>query len=162
MGVRKHRVAALTILAVGVVGLLGWGRSMALESGEVRAAREKFRGRWVASSLLAGEHRKAEGAEAGRCSVVFDGKSVAFRGMVGGIDASGTFYIEDAHPGWVDFKLDEGWIVGLYAFEGESLKLCLNPFAPPERLGVPTLPRPKGFYSGDVRHIYVFRKAAGG
>ena len=80
--------------------------------------------------------------------------------MVGHIDASGTFYIEAAHPGWIDFKLDAGWIVGLYQFDGETLKLCLNPFAPPERLGVPTLPRPKGFYSGDVRHVYVFRGQA--
>ena len=57
------------------------------------------------------------------------------RGLVGGIDAQGTFYIESSHPNWIDFKLDAGWIVGIFTFEGDTLKLCVNPFGPPEQLG---------------------------
>ena len=160
MNVRNHRVAAISILAAGVVVLLAWGRSMAIDSGEVRGVREKFQGTWVATSIRAGVQPAADGARAERCSVVFDGKSVALKGTVGNIDASGTFYIEAAHPNWIDLKLDAGWIVGVFEFEGENLKLCLNPFAQPERLGVPTLARPRTFDPGDRRHVYVFRRAA--
>jgi uncharacterized protein (TIGR03067 family) len=160
MSVRRHRIVAVSILAGGVIVLLAWGRTMAVDSGEVRVAREKFQGTWVASSIKAGVLRPLEGSEAEACSVTFDGKSVAFRGMVDNINASGTFYIEAAHPAWVDFKLDAGWIVGVYQFDGETLKLCLNPFAAPERLGVPTLPRPRDFDPGERRHLYVFRRAS--
>jgi uncharacterized protein (TIGR03067 family) len=158
MSVRKHRIAALSILVSGVIVLLAWGRSMAIDSGEILMVREKFQGPWVASSIKAGVLREVKGDEAEACSVVFDGKAATFRGMVGNIDASGTFYIESSHPGWIDLKLDAGWIVGIYQIEGETLKLCLNPFAGPERLGIPTLSRPRDFDPGERRHVYVFRK----
>jgi uncharacterized protein (TIGR03067 family) len=161
MSVRNHRIAALSILAGGVIVLFAWGRSMAVDSGEVRVVRDKFQGAWVAESIGSGVNRKLEGAEAAGCSAVFDGKAVRFRGMVGGIDASGTFYIEATHPNWVDFKLDAGWIVGIFEFDGDRLKLCLNPFATPERLGVPTIPRPRAFEPGERRIVYVFRRSDG-
>jgi len=159
MTVRKHRIAAISILAGGLIVLLAWGRSMAIDSGEIKVIRDRFQGAWVAESIQAGRNRKVEGVEAATCSAVFDGKAVKLRGLVGGMDASGTFYIEASHPGWVDLKLDAGWIIGIYEFEGEALKLCLNPFATPERLGVPTLPRPRTIEPGDRRIVYVFRKA---
>jgi hypothetical protein len=162
MSVRKHRIAAVSILAGGILVLFAWGRSMAVDSGEVRVVRGQFQGAWVASSIQLGEQTRLEGAGAGGCSVVFDGKAVAFKGLVGDIDASGSIYIESSHPNWVDFKLDAGWIVGIFEFEGDTLKLCLNPFAPPERLGVPTLPRPRAFDPGERRLVYVFRKATAG
>ncbi len=162
MSVRNHRIAAVSILAGGIIVLFAWGRSMAVDSSEVRVVREKFQGVWVASSVKAGVLPSMEGARAESCSVVFDGKMVAFHGMVDDIDASGTFYIETSHPNWVDFKLDAGWIVGIFKFEGDTLTLCLNPFAPPERLGVPTLPRPKTIASGERRHVYVFHRTMAG
>jgi uncharacterized protein (TIGR03067 family) len=161
MNVRNHRIAAVASLTVGILGLFAWGRSMAVDTGQIRVDREKFQGRWVASSIRAGVQRELIGAEAGACSVVFDDKTVAFRGMVGAVDASGTFYIEAPHPGWIDLKLDAGWIIGIYQFEGDTLKLCLNPFAGPERLGIPTLARPREFDPGDRRHVYVFRRMDG-
>ena len=161
MNIRKHRIAAVSILAGGVILLFAWGRSMAVDSGEVRVVRGKFQGHWVAESIRAGVNRTIEGSEAAGCSADFDGKAVTLRGLVDGIHASGTFYIEASHPNWVDFKLDAGWIIGIFAFEGDTLKLCVNPFATPERLGVPTLPRPRAFEPGERRIVYVFRKSDG-
>ena len=162
MSVRNHRIAAVSILAAGVVVLLAWGRSMAIDSSEVKAVRDQFQGEWVASLVQAGEHRKVEGKAAGGCRASFDGKSVVFHNLVGGVDARGTYYIESSKPGQVDFKLDEGWIIGIYEVGGDTLKLCLNPFAPPEKLGVPTLPRPGHRDSGEHRLVYVFRRAKTG
>lgn len=159
MSVRGHRVAAVSILACGIIVVFAWGRSMAVDSGDVRAVREKFQGAWVSSSIKAGAQPEIVGARAQACSAIFDGKRVTFHGMVDDIDASGTYYIEASHPNWVDFKLDAGWIIGLFEVEGDTLKLCLNPFAMPERLGVPTLARPRSFDPGDRRHVYVFRRS---
>ncbi len=161
MRVRNHRILAIAILLGEVCGLLAWGRSMANESTEVRALRDKFRGTWVASSIEVGELGKVEGSRADGCSAEFAGKSVVLRGLVGGIDAQGTFYIESSHPNWIDFKLDAGWIVGIFTFEGDTLKLCVNPFGPPEQLGVPTIPRPRQFDSTGHRFVYTFRQTGG-
>ena len=162
MDARKHRRAALAVLAVGLCVLVTWGRSMALETAEIRTIRGQLSGHWVATSIDLSPGRKAEGSEAAKCSAEFDGKAVKLRGLVGGIDAVGTFYIEGSHPMWIDLKLDEGWIVGVYSLEGDRLLLCLNPFAPPERLGVPTLGRPREFAPGHGRAVYTFRRASGG
>ena len=161
MSVRKHRIAAVTLLVGEVIGLVAWGQSMAYESTEVRAVRDRFRGAWVASSIEVGELGQVKRSKLEGCSVVFDGKAVAFRGLVGGIDAKGTFYVEASHPNWVDFKLDAGWIVGIFAFENDTLKVCVNPFGPPERLGVPTIPRPRRFDPTGHRFVYVFRRSPG-
>ena len=159
MSVRNHRIAAVSILAAGVVVLLAWGRSMAVDSDEVRAVRDQFQGTWVASLVQASETRKVEGKAAEGCRVAFEGKSVAFHHLIDDIEAQGTFYLDPALDGRVDFKLDAGWIVGRFELKGDNLTLCLNPFAPPERLGVPTLPRPKELRSDKHRHLYVFRRA---
>ncbi len=162
MNLRNHRIAAVSILVVGTVAVTAWARSVAVDPPEIVAVRERLQGHWVASVVQAGEHRKVEGASAGSCTVKFDGRLVRFRGMVGGIDAEGTYYIEKARPGWVDFKMDAGWIIGIYAFDGDELRLCVNPFSAPERLGVPTLNRPRAFACGEQRHLYTFRKAPAG
>ena len=158
MNVRNHRIAAGSLLLAEVVVLLAWGRSMAVDSPEIADVRARFQGEWVASSIQAGAHRKVVGERASGCSVVFDGKQVILRRLVDNIDAKGTFYIESSRPGQIDLKLDAGWIIGLYQFEGDHLELCLNPFSGPERLGVPTLPRPRSFDSGESRHVYEFRR----
>ena len=61
MSLRNHRITALSILASGVAVLLVWGRSMATDSNEVRAVRDKFQGAWVATLVQGGENRKLEG-----------------------------------------------------------------------------------------------------
>jgi uncharacterized protein (TIGR03067 family) len=159
MSVRNHRIAAVSILVAGVVVLIAWGRSMAIDSDRVRAVRDQFQGAWVASLVQAGANRTAEGKAAEGCRVEFDGKAVVFHRMVDDIDASGTFYLDPSLDGRVDFKLDAGWIVGLFELSGDTLTLCLNPFAPPERLGVPTIPRARKLRSDEHRHLYVFRRA---
>ena len=161
MNVRKHRIAAVTILVGEILGLVAWGRSMAHESAGVRAVRDRIDGHWLASAIEVGGFGQVEGARAAACSAVFDGKTVAFRDLVGGINARGTYYIESSHPGWIDLKLDAGWIVGRYQLEGDTLTLCLNPFAPPEQLGVPTLPRPRRIDPSGRRFVYVFQRGSG-
>jgi uncharacterized protein (TIGR03067 family) len=163
MSLRNHRIAAISIVAAEIVVLFAWGRSMGNDSADVRAIRDKLQGSWVASLVQAGDHRKAEGPAGSGCRVEFDGKSVVFHGLIGDIDARGTYYIEpSAHPDWVDFKLDAGWIVGIYEVDGDTLKVAMNAFALPERLGVPTQFRPRKLHGGDGRHYYVFRKAMPG
>lgn len=163
MSVRSHRIVAISILATSVVVLLTWGRSMGIDGDEVKAVRDQLQGQWVATLVQAGENRKVEGPAASDCRVDFDGKLVTFHHLIDGIDATGTFTLErDVKKAWVDFKLDAGWIIGLYEIQGDNLKLCLNPFALPERLGVPTRPRPRRINAGDERHLYVFRKVSSG
>ncbi len=163
MSLRNHRIAAVSIVAAEIVVLLAWGRSMGNDSADVRATRDKLQGAWVAELVQVGDHRKAEGDAAARCRVEFDGKSVAFRGLIDDIDARGTYYIEpSSHPDWVDFKLDAGWIVGIYAVEGDTLRVSMNAFAMPERLGVPTQYRPRKLKPNEGHHYYVFRRARTG
>jgi uncharacterized protein (TIGR03067 family) len=160
MSVRNHRIAAVSILAAGVVVLLAWGRSMAVESDEVRIVRDKLQGGWVATLVQAGEHRKREGKAAETCRVEFDGKEVVFHHLIGDIDARGTYFLDrQAGSANVDFKLDAGWIVGLYEVDGDTLKLCLNALGFAERLGVPNRPRARRIHAGDDRQLYVFRRA---
>ena len=64
MSVRNHRIAAVSILAAGVVVLLAWGRSMAVDSGEIQADRNQLQGAWVASLIEAGENGRLEGIAA--------------------------------------------------------------------------------------------------
>jgi hypothetical protein len=157
MNVRYHRIAAVTILLAGVVVLLAWGRSMAIDSDEIRVDRDKLQGKWVATFVQTEDNLKLEGDSAGVCQAEFDGKNVIFHHLINGIDARGTVYLEK--PNRVDFRLDAGWIIGIYEFDGETLKLSLNPFASTERLGVPTRPRPRQLKPGETHHFYVFRRA---
>jgi uncharacterized protein (TIGR03067 family) len=161
MSVRNHRIAAVSILAAGVVVLFAWGRSMAVDYPEIQADRNQLQGVWSATLIEVGEHSKLEGESAEACRVEFDGKKVAFHHLIDDIDARGTYLVERSKDlSKVDFKLDAGWLVGVYEVKGETLKLCLNPFSLPERLGVPTRPRPKSLKSGDGRHFYTFHKVA--
>lgn len=163
MSLRNHRIAAISIVAAEIVVLFAWGRSMGNDSADVHAIRDRLQGAWVASQIHAGVNRKVDGPAAETCRVEFDGKSVVFHGLIDGIDARGTYYIEPSiHPGWVDFKLDAGWIIGIYEVGDDSLRLSMNAFAPPERLGVPTRYRPRKLQPGDDRHYYVFRRASPG
>jgi hypothetical protein len=157
MSVRNHRVVAVSILLAGVVVVVAWGRSQAEESAELQATRQKFQGDWVATLVQSGATLKLEGTEAEACQAEFDGKNVVFHNLNGGIDARGSVYLEGRDR--VDFKLDAGWIIGVYAFDGEMLKLALNRFAETERLGVTTHPRPRQVKPGDRHDFYVFRRA---
>jgi uncharacterized protein (TIGR03067 family) len=159
LSVRNHRIAAISILLVGVFLVLALGQSMARDSSEIQAVRDRLQGVWVASLAEEGEHLKLEGKAAEPCQVEFDGDKVVFRELIGGFNARGTYFFERPKAGAkIDFKLDAGWIIGIYEVEGDTLKLCLNAFSLPERLGVPTRPQPKKFQSGNGRHIYVFHK----
>ena len=109
-----------------------------------------------------GENLKLEGKAAESCQVEFDGNKVVFRELIGGFNARGTFFFERPKAGAkIDFKLDAGWIIGIYEVDGDTLKLCLNAFSLPERLGVPTRYRPRKLKPGEDRHYYVFRRAPG-
>jgi len=159
MTVRHHQIVAILILIVGLGVVTAWGRSTSIDPADVQAIRERFQGHWVAELAQAGEHRRAEGQAAEECRAEFDGKNVVFHHLIDGIEARGTFYLDrDVKKGWVDFKLDAGWVIGLYEVTGDRLTLCVNAFALPERLGVPTRPRPRKIKAGDDRHLYVFRK----
>src|SRR4051812_4641742 len=94
MSVAKHRLAAVSILAAGVVLIVAWGRTQARETPEIRSVRDRLEGKWVATLVQAGENRKAEGASAAGCRVEFRGKAVTFRGMIEGSDAEGTYQVE--------------------------------------------------------------------
>ena len=163
MSVAKHRLAAVSILVAGVVILVAWGRSQAHETAAIRAIRDQFQGRWVATLVDAGDHRKVEGATASRCRIEFDGKSVAFRRMIGGIDARGTYLIQPKNDSArIDLKLDAGWEIGIFEVGPDRLTLALNALALPERLAAPSRGRPTYFRGGGGQHLYVFRRASPG
>ena len=61
---------------------------------QIRAVRDQFQGRWVATLVQAGEHRKVEARGGGGCRIEFDGKTVAFRRMIDGVDGRGTYLID--------------------------------------------------------------------
>jgi hypothetical protein len=158
MSVRYHRIVAVSILGAGVLVLLGWGRSMAVESDQIKLDREHFQGKWVATLIQSGENLKLEGSQAELCTAEFHGKDVVFHQLIGVSQGSGPVYLEK--PNRADFKLDAGWITGIYAFDGETLKLALNRLGAPERLGVPTRPRPLQARPGETHDFYVFRRAS--
>ena len=160
MSVRNHRIAAITFLVSGSLIVAAWGRSQANDPAPIRAVRDDLRGLWVAESVGSGITNTFTGADAARTRVEFDGKRVRFRGLIGEIDAEGTYFVDPStSPPKVDFKLDEGWIIGVYGREGDVLTLNLVPLALPERLGVPTRYR-AGSLRADKHHDrYVFRRA---
>jgi len=159
MSVVKHRAAAVAILAAGVVALVAWGRSQANETAEIRAARDRLQGRWVATLVQAGANQKTGGDAAG-CRIAFDGKAVAFRDMIGGLGGRGTYLIDpQGDAGKIDLKLDAGWSIGVFELSDDRLGLAVNPLALPERLGVPTRGRPRRVHPGEGCLIYAFRRA---
>ena len=164
MSLAKHRLAAVSILVAGVLGLMAWGRSRANETVAIRAIRDQFQGRWVGTLVQAGLHRKAEGAEAASCRIVFDGKSVEFRRMIGGFEGRGTYLIRPSTLGLgqVDLKLDAGWSIGVFQVDPGRLALALNPLDLPEQLAAPAKRRPEVIRAGDDQHLYVFRRALAG
>ena len=160
MSVAKHRLAAVSILAAGVVILVAWGCSEANETAAVRALRDQFRGRWVATLVDAGDRRKLEGAMASGCRIEFEGKSVRFRQMIGGIDARGTYLVQRKNDlARIDLKLDAGWEIGIFEVGPDRLALALNALALPERLAAPSRGRPTYFQGGGGQHLYIFRRA---
>ncbi len=159
MTVRHHQFAAVSILLAGVVVLLAWGRSMGVDSSAIARDRDRFQGRWVATRIQAGNGLTMEGAKAATCRVEFAGNLAHFVGLIDQPEAEGTCYLEQQGDyNRVDFRLDAGWIIGIYAFEGDRLKLAINPFAPPERLGVPTRPRPRQLKPAEGTIYYEFRR----
>jgi uncharacterized protein (TIGR03067 family) len=157
--VRYHQLAAVSILLAGVVVLLGWGRSMGVEAGAIKEDRDRFQGTWVATLVQAGGTRQLEGAEASECRAEFVGKNVVFHNIIDEAETRGTAYLEKHDgAGWIDIKLDAGWSIGVYEFDGEKLKIVLNTLAPPERLGVPTRPRPRQVKAGAGHLYYEFRR----
>lgn len=162
MSIGKHRMAAATILAAGVVGLIAWGRSQADETAAIRAVRGQLQGQWVATLIQAGPNRE-EGPSVADCRIEFDGKSVDFRRMVGDVDGHGTYLIgSKGDLGKIDLKLDAGWSIGAFEVADDRLAMAINELALPERLGVPTRGRPQRVepYQGQV--LYVFRRGAAG
>jgi hypothetical protein len=163
MSVAKHRLAAVSVIVTGVVILVAWGRSQAHETAEIRAIRDRFQGRWVATTIDAGDHRKVEGAMASNCRIEFKGKSVIFQQMIGGFDARGTYLIHPKNESArIDLKLDAGWEIGIYEVGPDRLALALNALALPERLAAPSRGRPTYFQGGGGQHYYVFRRAMPG
>ncbi|WP_435010104.1 hypothetical protein P12x_001331 [Tundrisphaera lichenicola] len=169
MSLAKHRWAAVSILATGVVILVSWGRSQAHETAEIREYRDQFDGQWVATRIQSGENLKAEGPEVSHCRIEFRGKSVVFRQMIGGIDTQGTYFIQPTRRAGkietgrgIDLRLDAGWAIGVFEIEPNELSFSLNPLALPERLGVPTRRRPTHVRAGEGHDLYVFRRAMPG
>jgi hypothetical protein len=163
MSVAKHRLAAVSILVTGVVILVAWGRSQANETAAIRTIRDQFQGRWVATLIDAGDHRKVEGPMASSCGIEFDGKSVLFRQMIGGSDARGTYLIQRRNDSArIDLKLDAGWQIGIFEVGPDRLALAVNALALPERLAAPSRGRPTYFGGGKGQHLYVFRRAMPG
>lgn len=160
MSVRNHRIAAVTFLMTGTLILAAWGRSQANDPAKVRAVRDRLDGAWVATSVQAGARGTRSGAEAAGTRVEFDGKTVVFRGLIEGGDARGTYFVDPASsPPRVDFKLDAGWVIGVYELTEDGLTLNVVPLALPERLGVPTRYRPPGVEADKDHNRYVFRRA---
>jgi hypothetical protein len=159
MRLGKHEVAATVFLLAGTVGVFAWGRSVVQEEPAIRALRARLEATWVATSVQTA-HARLEGPEAERTRLVFQGKTVAFEGMVDAGEGRGTSYIVEQRnrPTSIDLKLDKGWATGIFAIEGDRLTLTLNPLALPERFGVPTRPRPDAFGPDEGRLRYEFRR----
>jgi uncharacterized protein (TIGR03067 family) len=161
MSVRKHQITAMSTVGVGLAILLTWTQLMAREWAESQSLRDRLQGVWIASLAEEGENLRLEGKAAESCKIEFVGDKVVLHQLIGGIEGRGTYFVEQSRtPAKIDFKLDAGWIIGIYEWNGDTLKLCLNAFSLPERLGVPTRPLPKEFKSGKGRHLYVFRRVA--
>jgi len=159
MSVREHRIAAVTFLVTGTLIVFAWGRSQANESGEIRAARGRLEGRWIATSVRASARGERSGPDAARTGIDFDGRNVVFRGLIEGGDARGTYLIDPkARPPRVDFKLDAGWVIGVYEATGDRLILNVVPLALPEQLGVPTRYRPRSVGADKDHNRYAFRR----
>ncbi len=160
MRVARHRIAAGVILLGGSLTLVAVGRTMIQDSPQVAAVRGQLGGKWVAARVEATESNIAEGEAAARTAIEFSGHRVWFRGLVDADEAQGTYVIDPStDPGKVDFKVDAGWILGIYTLRGDTLTLCVNALKLPEQLGVPTRGRPDGLRQSPGRYLYVFQKA---
>lgn len=159
MSVARHRIAAGAILLFGSLGLAAVGRMVVLDTPEIAQIRGRLNGKWVATRVQAAEHNIADGAEAARTSVEFAGSSVRLQGLIGGGNAEGVCVIETpGNPGKVDFKVDAGWLRGIYSLQGDRLTLCVNALKLPEQLGVPTRGYPDGLQQSPGRHLYEFQR----
>ena len=160
MNVARHRIAATAILVCGSLALVAVGRTMIQDSPEVATLRKQLDGEWVATRVEATDRNVAEGTVAARTTVEFSGSRVRFKSLIDTDEAEGTYVIDPSTvPGKVDFKVDAGWILGIYSLQGDRLTLCVNALKLPEQLGVPTRGRPDGLRPSLGRFVYEFRKA---
>lgn len=158
MTLRTHRIAAVSLWMTGLVVLLVWGQSMAVESDAIRRDRDRFAGSWVSTLIQVGTAPKLADASAGVCRAEFVGNQVIFHNLIEQTEAKGTVTLDNqAIVNRIDFKLDAGWILGVYEFDGETLKIAMNPLAPSERLGVTIRPRPREVKPAAGVHYYEFR-----
>ena len=160
MSVARHRIAASAILLFASLALVAVGRTMTQDSPEVANVRSLLDGKWVATRVEASQSVVAQGANAANTSVEFAGHLVHFQGLVEGVNAQGTYVIDPStQRGNVDFKVDAGWMLGIYSLQGDELTLCVNALKLPEQLGVPTRGRPEGLHQAPGRYLYQFRRA---
>ena len=160
MSVARHRIAAGAILLCGTLTLGAIGRTMVSDSPVVVAARGRLDGKWVATRVQATATNVAEGADAARTTVEFAGQAVRFRNLIDAAEADGTYVIDPAtDPGKVDFKVDAGWILGIYSLRADRLVLCVNALKLPEQLGVPTRGRANALRQSPGRYLYEFERA---
>ena len=161
MSVAQHRIVAASILLCGSLALVAVGRTMIQDSPEVAKVRHQLNGKWVATRVEATESNVAEGAAAVRTTVEFADNRVKFGNLIEGVDARGIYVIDPStDPGLVDFKVDAGWIVGIYKLGGDKLTLCVNAMKLPEQLGVPTRGHPTRLQQSPGRFLYEFVKSA--
>ncbi len=161
MSVAKHRIAAGTILLGASLGLVAVGRTLVEDSPAVAQVRERLDGKWVATRVALSPTIEMTDANAAATTVEFAGRQVKFTGLIDAGAAEGVFNPDPKPtPAKVDFKLDAGWILGVYQVDGDRLTLAVNALMLPEQLGVPARGRPEGFRPGQGRYVYEFRKVA--
>ncbi len=161
MSVAQHRIVAASILVCASLALVAVGRTMIQDSPEVVKVRRQLDGKWVATRVEATESVAAGGADAARTTVEFANNLVKLENLIEGVNSQGTYVIDpSADPGLVDFKVDAGWMLGIYKLVGNKLTLCVNAMKLPEQLGVPTRGRPTSLQQSPGRFLYEFVKSA--
>lgn len=160
MSVAKHRIVAGTILFCASLGLVAVGRSMIEDSAEVAAVRSRLDGKWIATGVAVSGTVRVTGAAAAHTAVEFAGRQVKFTNLVDAPAAEGVYNLDPrSRPGKIDFKLDAGWVLGIYALADDRLTIGVNALRLPEQLGVPARGRPEGLQPSEGRFVYEFRKA---
>lgn len=159
MSIKQHRLVAGTLLTLGVAATMAIGKTLVDDRPGVASARARLQGAWKATRVESSPGCSVEGAAAERTTIRFDGRKVAFRGLVEGRDASGVFTLDPStNPRRIDMKVDAGWLSAIYEVDGDELKICTNSLRLLEQLGIPNQGRAKAFRPSLGHYLYVFRK----